>query len=760
MIKESFSEGTRINKLDHLTTDLIVVGGGMSGVCCALTAARVGIQVVLVQDRPVLGGNASSEVRLWILGATSHMGNNNRWSREGGIIDEILIENLYRNREGNPLILDTILLEKVQEEENITLLLNTSVFQVHKEGDRMIKSVQAFCSQNSTEYHIQSRLFCDASGDGIVAFQAGASFRMGAEKKEEFDEGFAPDVEDYGELLGHSLYFYTKDTGRPVKYVAPSYALQDIGQLPRFRNYKLQDHGCRLWWVEYGGRMDTIHDSETIKWELWKVIYGIWNHVKNSGEYPDAENLTLEWVGTIPGKRESRRFEGDYILHQKDVVEQRTHYDDVAFGGWSLDLHPADGVYGEKRGCTQWHSKGIYGIPYRCYYSKDIDNLFLAGRIVSASHVAFGSSRVMATCAFGAQAVGMAAALAVKDNLLPRDFSKPDKVQLLQKMLNIHGQSIPRVPIQGSDNLVNTAKIIADSDLQLDEIPANGPYVQLAYSAAQLLPLRKNQHYTIRVKVKAKQATMLNCELRVAKDKWTYTPETCLETISINLEAGEQELTLDFQQSVPEDQYAFICFMKNELVEIQSSESRITGLVSVFNKFNSAVSNFGKQEPLQGIGVDAFEFWVPIRRPAGQNIAMKIHPAIDCFGAGNLNNGFVRPSFQPNALVADLHANDLSIDLDWKEEQEIGELKLFFDTDYDHALECSLMGHPEEVIPFCVSTYQVWNCGKTLVYETSSNHQTINTIKFEPKIRTKHLKLILQRPNEHCPASIFEVLCY
>ena len=322
MILENYSSDKRATKLVALNCNLVVVGGGLSGVCAAITAARAGLKVVLLQDRPVLGGNASSEVRLWSLGATSHMGNNNRWSREGGLINEILLENLKRNKEGNPLIFDTVLLEKVYEEKNITLLLNTAVYEVEKGDDKKIKSVTGFCSQNSTTYTATAPLFCDASGDGIVAFMSGASFRMGAESKEEFDEGFAPNLEDYGNLLGHSLYFYTKDLGRPVSYTAPSFAIKNAEELPRIKNYQLGDHGCKLWWVEHGGRLDTIHQSEDIKFELWKVVYGIWDYVKNSGKYPEAANLTLEWVGTIPGKRESRRFEGDYMLAQKDIVEQ------------------------------------------------------------------------------------------------------------------------------------------------------------------------------------------------------------------------------------------------------------------------------------------------------------------------------------------------------------------------------------------------------------------------------------------------------
>src|SRR5687768_9737026 len=194
---------------------------------------------------------------------------------------------------------------------NIRQLLNTSVFEVDKSTDDRIDRVLAFCSQNSTHYQLAAPWFCDASGDGLLAFAAGAPVRRGAEGRDEFGEKFAP-TQEYGELLGHTIYFYSKDTGKPVKFVPPSYALDDITKIPRFRNFNAKEFGCKLWWIEYGGRRDTIHDSEEIKWELWRVVYGVWNHIKNSGQFPEADTLTLEWVGQIPGKRESRRFEGDY----------------------------------------------------------------------------------------------------------------------------------------------------------------------------------------------------------------------------------------------------------------------------------------------------------------------------------------------------------------------------------------------------------------------------------------------------------------
>ena len=291
----------------NIEADLCVCGGGLSGTIAAIEAARNGVSVVLIQDRPVLGGNASSEVRLWILGATSHMFNNNRYAREGGLVDEILLENVHRNPEGNAVIFDTVLLDKVRAEPNIQLFLNTTLIGCQKDRARL-SSIQAFSSQTSLMFSIKASQFIDCTGDGALSFLAGAPFRVGAEQRDEFDELFAPSAE-YGHLLGHSIYFYSKDAGRPVKFFAPSYALSDVEtQIPRFRTFSTKSMGCNLWWIEYGGRRDTIHETEEIKWELWKVVYGVWNYFKNSEKFPEAENLTLEWVGTIPGKRESRRF--------------------------------------------------------------------------------------------------------------------------------------------------------------------------------------------------------------------------------------------------------------------------------------------------------------------------------------------------------------------------------------------------------------------------------------------------------------------
>lgn len=739
--------------------DLLVVGGGLSGVCAAITAARAGVKVVLVQDRPVLGGNSSSEVRLWVLGATSHLGNNNRWSREGGVIDEILVENTYKNKEGNPLIFDTILLDKVVSEPNIQLFLNTVVYDLDKSSPQEISSVKAFCSQNSTEYEFKAAYYCDASGDGIIGFLSGAAFRMGAESMEEFGEKFAP-AKEYGELLGHSIYFYSKDVGKPVKFSPPEFALADITKIPRFRNFSSKDYGCKLWWLEYGGRLDTVHDTEEIKWELWKVVYGVWNYIKNSGNFPDAENLTLEWVGTIPGKRESRRFEGDYIIKQQDIVEQRTHVDAVAYGGWSIDLHPADGVFSEKPGCNQWHAKGVYQIPYRSLYSKNISNLFLAGRIISATHVAFASTRVMATGAHIGQAIGMAAKVALKYKVSPKEILEKNHLEELQQELLKTGHHIPGVLHQAQDDLVQSSNITVSSTLSLDSLSAD-ILKSMDWSMAQMVPVTAGRRVpNMWLQVYAMADTHLDVELRLSGKLGNFTPDDILQSKTIAVKAGQQEVLIDFNEEIAQEQYAFIVFKKNPELKVYFSEKRITGILSVFNAVNKAVSNFGKQTPTEDIGVDEFEFWCPQRRPEGHNLALRFDPPVRAFDKGNIKTGIYRPLLQPNAWVASLEDEEPSITITWEKPEAIKQIDLFFDTDFDHPMESVLMGHPEDAMPFCVRNYIIKDDKGVVVYEKKNNYQTLNTISFEEVLQTSSLHIILQHPSPQVPASLFGVRCY
>lgn len=743
-----------------LSCDLAITGGGLAGTCCAITAARAGLKVVLIHDRPVLGGNASSEVRLWILGATSHMGNNNRWAREGGVVDEILVENMYRNPEGNPLIVDTILLEKVVCEPNITLLLNTAVHDLVKSDPDTIKSIRAFCSQNSTIYEVAAPLFCDASGDGIVGFLSGAAFRIGAEASSEFGEKFAP-AQGSSALLGHSIYFYSKDTGRPVQFVVPSFALKDITKIPRYRDFKASDSGCRLWWIEWGGNLDTIHETETIKWELWRVAYGVWDYIKNSGQFPEAANLTLEWVGTIPGKRESRRFEGDYMITQQDLIEQRHHEDAVSFGGWAIDLHPSDGVFSEKPGCQQWHSKGVFEIPYRSLYSRNITNLFLAGRLISASHIAFGSTRVMATCAHSAQVVALAAALCRQQGLLPRAISQCSYIADLQRRLLRSGQFIPSVARDEPDDLARQATLSVSSELRLAELKPSGETRPLDCAWAMMLPVKSGQMPRVTYLVDATAATELVAELRVSSKPGNHTPDVALKTLKFPLQPGKgQPIQLYFGATIDQPRYTFVCLMENPHVAVHLSDQRLTGVLAVSQKFNRAVAKSPRQEPPPDSGIDSFEFWLPERRPGGKNLALKIEPPLEVFGVENLTNGFARPTCQPNAWVAAFEDEQPCLRLTWPKPLVISAVELMFDTDYDHPMESVLMGHPERVMPFCVQQFEIRDGAGHAIATCRDNHETRRTFRFEPAMKTDCLEIRLTAPAATVPAELFEVRCY
>jgi len=752
MIEEGPAD-RRALRTEALEADLVIVGGGLAGTCAAVTAAREGLRVVLVQDRPVLGGNASSEVRLWVLGATSHMGNNNRWAREGGVVNEILEENLYRNRQGNALIFDTILLEKVHEEPNITLLLNTAAHEVAKSGPDTIESVTAFCPQNSTRYVLRAPCFCDASGDGIVGFLAGAAFRMGAESKEEFGEGFAPD-ESYGSLLGHSLYFYTKDVGTPVRFTAPSWALRDITKIPRYRQFNTNMQGCNFWWIEYGGRLDTVHQTEEIKWELWKVVYGVWDHIKNSGEFPEAETMTLEWVGHIPGKRESRRFEGDYLIRQQDVIGQTGFEDVVAHGGWAVDLHPADGVYSQLSGCTQWHSKGVYGIPYRCYYSRNITNLFLAGRIISATHVAFGSTRVMATCGAGAQAVAVAAAICREQDCLPRDVGRGARLHELQVRLERAGQFLPGRPVVDPEDLALAAEASASSRLSFGGLARNKAWVRLDSGWAMLLPLPAGPTPAFTFEVGAGQSGVLRVELRRAAKAGNFTPDELIEAAEVPFPEGDSEVEVTFHRPIDRAGYHFIKVSEDPAVRLRVSDERLTGVLALSNAYNKAVATSSIQRPPEGIGIETFEFWLPKRRPEGRNLAMAIDPPVEFFGPENVTGGPARPTDSVNAWVADRSDPRPELSLKWREAVRVRRVVIDFDPDWDHPMESVLMTHPEEVVPFMVRDFDLLDGAGSVLAEIRGHHGARFEHRFSEAVATDALTLRI-RSTHGAPAAVF-----
>ncbi|WP_282135538.1 FAD-dependent oxidoreductase [Seonamhaeicola maritimus] len=443
-----------------LDFDIAVIGGGMAGICSAVSAARNGSKVVLVQDRAVLGGNASSEVRVIVHGVTKLK--SGLPERETGIIEEILLLNRFCNEQHSFTVWDHVLYDYVTREPNITLIMNTQAVRAVTEDSKI---VSALCWQMTTEtlITINAELFIDCSGDGLLAATSGAIYRTGREGKAEFNEKYAPDEPD-GWQMGATILLSSKDMGKPMPFKAPPFTIKfDADKTHTDRRIIPFVEG--FWWVEVGSNNDIIKDAEVDMHRLMGFAYGVWDYVKNSGEFPEANSFALDWVGSLPGRRESRRFMGDYILKESDQLSHKIFEDAVAFGGWPLDEHNPGGIENLSQPPSFWHEHfdRVYQIPFRSLYSKNISNLLFAGRNVSQTHVALSSSRVMGTCATMGQAVGTAAALCVKKKVVPRELAN-NHIKELQEQLLRDDAFIPERLADDVNDLAKTAnKIWASS---------------------------------------------------------------------------------------------------------------------------------------------------------------------------------------------------------------------------------------------------------------------------------------------------------
>lgn len=419
----------------ELSADFVVAGGGISGICAALSAARHGAQVVLVQDRPMLGGNASSEIRMGIMGAHGDQ------NKEAGILEELQLRNFYYNPLMRYTLWDDVMYSAVVEEQNITLLLNTSVDGVEMAGER-IAAVKAWNSNAYTRYVIKGKLFADCTGDGILRL-SGAKFRHGREFPEEFGENFTMVGGDH-RTMGNSILLQLRKTNSDHPFHAPAWAykfsdadfVNDDQPKDKGRHYsykRLYPDNNNFWWVEFGGNIDTIGDANAIQFELKRIAYGVWEYMKN---HPDGRcrGYDLDWIGSIPGKRESVRLIGPHIMTQHDVMGGGRFEDVVAYGGWTLDDHHPDAFW--KQGHLSQHHvcPSPFGIPFDCLYSVNVPNLLFAGRNISCTHMALSATRVMGTCATLGQAVGTAAAIALKHQATPAEV-RQKHLALLQDTL-------------------------------------------------------------------------------------------------------------------------------------------------------------------------------------------------------------------------------------------------------------------------------------------------------------------------------------
>ncbi|WP_326682320.1 FAD-dependent oxidoreductase [Streptomyces sp. NBC_01237] len=686
---------------ETVDSDITVIGGGLAGVCAAIAAARLGQRVALVHNRPVPGGNSSSEVRVWVCGATAH--GTQRWARESGIMGELYLENQYRNPEGNPYYWDQVVMDALRAEPKVSLFLNTDVREVAATGPataRTITSVTGWTMGSERLISFTGPVFLDCTGDGLVGHLAGADHRIGREGRAEYGESWAPDAPD-GELLGSTILFHTKDVGHPVKYVPPSSAKNILDTpIPEHRLIRTGDNGCDYWWIEWGGGLDTVHDNERIRDELWSVIHGIWDHIKNSGKF-DAENLTLEWVGSLPGKREYRRFLGDHVLTQTEVMAQEPFEDRVAFGGWSIDLHPVEGMYATEPGAHQIHPDGIYHIPFRSLYSRNVGNLLFAGRNISATHIAFGTTRVMATCATLGEAAGTGAALCVRDGVTPRELAADPR---LQQVLLRQDASVVGVRNTDPDDRARSARVSASSTLaRLAVEPGPG---------TERFPLDRDLGIVLPVDpfldgfelfVDAGADTALDVELWDTVRAENAVPLRRLSTHSVPLAAGHDRwISVPLRWHPDEPRNAVVVVRANADAALHLADERRTGVLSLTRK-RPAEAGLDEHIPEED------------GEPVTEWIARGLRRRSFCFRAGataayapeKTVGGFQRPYGGPQLWQA-AEEGAAWLRLDWDSPVELGSVQLVLDDDVDEYLNnLHLHRTPFEIMPELVRDYRV-----------------------------------------------------
>jgi hypothetical protein len=738
----------------EVQSDLTVVGGGLAGVCAAIAAARQGSTVALIQNRPVLGGNASSEIRVWVCGATAH--GVHHFARETGIMGELWVENQYRNPEGNPYYWDLVVLEAVRAEPNITLYLNTDVRTVEASGPpdaRTITSVTGWQMGAEKEITFRSPAFADCSGDGLVGFLAGADHRTGREPRSEYDESWAPEVPD-GNTLGSTILFYSTDVGHPEKFVPPSFA-RDITRtsIPERRIIRTDHNGCAYWWIEWGGELDVVDDNERIRDELQAVVYGIWDHIKNSGLY-DADNLTLEWIGSVPGKREYRRFLGDHVLTQHDVLGQEPFEDRVAFGGWSIDLHPPGGMYATGSGSKHWHPDGSYHIPLRTLYSRNVRNLWMAGRNISASHVAFGTTRVMATCAVLGEAAGVAAALATQTGLTPRELAT-EQFDLVRKALHRADASVLGVADTDPANLALGASVSASSTLRRLEVEVSAGTLPLDTDLAMVLPVDPGLD-GLELLVDADVTTTLEVELHDPVKPQNYLPGHKIAGCTVEIEAGEKrwvQVPLDWRPVQPQN--AIVVLKQNAGLAVHAADSVLPGMVFLAHRSPAPDEQY----------VEQFREWKHIL-PRG-SLCFRLAGESDTYAPAKVVGGFARPYGGPQLWVSEDLAWDPqpTVELSWPEPVEIAEVTLILDDDVEEDL-INLHHHrtPFDVLPTLVRDYEVQAADadgnwRTLVTVTG-NRRRRQTHRLPTPETLNRLRVLITATNGAARAHLVSVRAY
>lgn len=754
--------------------DVVVAGGGLAGFCAAVSAARLGARTCLVQDRPVLGGNSSSEVRVQTRGASIY----HAYAREGGIMQEIWVKerhdnhkDIFENGWANS-VWDMTLYDIAQRTDNLTLRLNTSV-QAVSVVDGSIESITGIVANAETEITFEAGLFIDCTGDGVVAHLAGCEYRVGEESRDEFDEPHAPEVASE-DPMGSSLHFEVVDTGREVSYDLPEWAVSYDDDDFFYKGGRVPfDLRGGYWWIELGKPWHTIYENEKLRHELTRHTLGIWDWLKNKNPRSKDElrNHALEWIGQVPGKRESRRIMGLHLLKETELYPDEPFDDEVAYGGWNIDLHTVGGLLASTseptaaEGYVQTGKRSSaahvapYGIPLRSLIARDVDNLMLAGRDVSATHVALGSIRVQATCALMGQGVGTAAALAVHRGIPVH--SLPEYASTIQQRLLRDGCFLPNHANTDAHDLARNASVVASSEMQFSGTPedrwrdvgfrqpeGHGVIEPLAQRRGQWLPYGPQDPPVERIELLLENTTESDVEVPIAlqlvEHIWDYEVDADRRLVedSLVVPPGRHWVVWEPGADAPPGS------AHGGYLRVDVGPSDDVGWVPASGLTPGAVSAFEMRPGHMR------------RFRDGSTMSLRVSPARSPWGAHQVISGECRPHATSGQWRSD-EAESLPqwVQLSWPEAQRMASVTLMFP---GHLL-CEADRYPSLYRdPQTAKHYRVelLHDGRwTTVAEETDNYMPHRVHHFEPQ-QAEALRVTVFATNGDPSASIYEVRCY
>ena len=762
--------------------DLVVVGGGISGLSAAISAARNGMKVALVHNRAMFGGNSSSEVKLY----PENNSGFDPWIKEGGIHDEIHVEERVRNhgyyREGTMNSKwDLVLYEWVYREKNITTYLNTHMVRPVMNDDSTIESVYCIQLGTNKDCLLNAPLFIDASGDGNLGYLSGADTYWGRESKDAFNEPLAPKESD-DHVMGNTLFFTARDTGKPIPFKRPDWAAEFKSEdelYARGHDYRgpedtAMDGG--YWWIEIGAPYNPISDMNKARHEGLRQLLGVWDHIKNKGDH-GAENYGLEFAGFWPYKRASHRIRGDYILTQFDVQNPKQLDDAVAYGVWHMDVHVQGGILARHKVPVMWgdfQTLGtmVYGIPLRSLYSQNVHNLMMAGRPISGSYLAFASTRVLSTGSICGQAVGVAASLAKKYNALPKEIAKNHASECQQLILRQDGH-IPGVENKDPNDLARKASIKASSDSPMI-FPDAEAERELTIPHAQLFPVSEEKLDKVELFLRSdrKQPTRIRLGLRSAPSVWDFRSEEDLAVAHATIPAGyEGWVPFELNTKVKGGELYYIYCDKQENIywklfhDSDETYSQVpigtTPAIQPVKPPRSKQSEaFRETYPpttladLPGTGKNGR--WKPLT--GGQSLSIKIQPKSHPFKAQNVAFGTNRPDQWTNIWISDpTDTFPVNLDFRWSEKQHFNTVQITFDTNQNYRVTKPLYRYPE-----CVKDYELqYKSGGRWIslLQVEDNYMRRRVHQFD-RITADELRLNIFSTNGSPNARVYEVRVY